>query len=210
LLIRRWHVASGCTIGIFFEGTETMTKINLSICPTELTHANGDTYDSAALLAAIGQYVLAQYPDAELVCLQIGHRQGHGWCYVDGDGCVGEELLVNFWNQHGSDEDLFLLDEPKKWTASDCTDASYLGGIELTDIPFESRGHAEQFDVMRLDDRLVFGSGCNAGFLESGYIIRDGEDETDDDLLTELLADLETYYVAGADYVSRIVVNDRM
>lgn len=186
-----------------------MTKINISICPTELTHANGDTYDSEALLAAIGQYVLAQYPDAELGRLEIGHRQGHGWCYVDGDGCVGEELLVNFWEQHGSDEGLFLLDEPKKWTASDCTGADYLGPIELN-ISFGSRGHGEQFEIMRLDDRLVFGSGCNTGFLESGYIIRDAEEETDDDLLTELIADLETYYLEGANYVSRIIVNDRM
>jgi hypothetical protein len=78
-----------------------MTRINISVCPTELTHVDGSTYDSEALLAAIGQYVLAQYPDAELVCLQIGHRQGHGWCYVNGDCRIGEELLVNFWEQHG-------------------------------------------------------------------------------------------------------------
>ena len=67
----------------------------------------------------------------------------------------------------------------------------------------------EYFDVLRADDRLVFGGPCNTCFLESGYILRE-PGETDDELLAELLADLEVFYRDGLRYVSRIVVNKRM
>ena len=87
------------------------------------------------------------------------------------------------------------------WVASDVDGAEYLGILEL-----ES---GEYFDVLRTDDRLVFGGSCNVGFLESGYIIRE-TDETDDELLAELLADLEVFYADRPRAVSRIVVNERM
>ena len=85
--------------------------------------------------------------------------------------------------------------------SSDALAAEYLGVIEL-----ES---GEHFDVLRGIDRLIFGGACNVGFLESGYIARE-DGETDDELLTELVADLECFYSDGPRYVSRIVVNDRM
>ena len=77
----------------------------------------------------------------------------------------------------------------------------YLGILEL-----ES---GEYFEVLRADDRLIFGGACNTGFLESGHILRESG-ESDDSLLSELLADLETYYRDGPRYVSRIEVNQRM
>jgi len=87
------------------------------------------------------------------------------------------------------------------WVASDVDGAEYLGILELET--------GEYFDVLRTDDRLVFGGSCNVGFLESGYIIRES-DETDNELLAELLAELEVFYTDGPRAVSRIVTNERM
>ena len=87
-----------------------------------------------------------------------------------------------------------------QWSVSDIRYAGNLGTLEI-----ES---GEYFDVLETETKLVFGSACNAGFLESGYILRDGE--TLDETLQELHADLEVYYRDGAKYVSRIVCNERM
>jgi len=88
-----------------------------------------------------------------------------------------------------------------QWTVSNTTNAEHLGTIEI-----ES---GENFEVLATDDKLVFGSTCNAGFLESGYILRD-DCESIDETLQELHSDLEAYYREGANYVSRIVCNERM
>jgi len=88
-----------------------------------------------------------------------------------------------------------------QWSVSNIEGAKYLGTLEL-----ES---GEYFEVLATDTKLVFGSACNAGFLESGYILRE-DCESLDETLQELLADLETYYCDGASYVSRIVCNERM
>jgi hypothetical protein len=88
-----------------------------------------------------------------------------------------------------------------QWSVSNTTNADYLGILEL-----ES---GEYFEVLATDTKLVFGSACNVGFLESGYILRD-DCESIDETLQELHADLETYYRDGASYVSRIVCNERM
>jgi len=77
----------------------------------------------------------------------------------------------------------------------------YFGTLEL-----ES---GESFEVLATDDRLVFGSACNVGFLQSGYILRN-DCESIDEALQELHSDLETYYRDGSNYVSRIVCNERM
>lgn len=87
------------------------------------------------------------------------------------------------------------------WVASDVDGAEYLGILELE--------NGKYFEVLRTYDRLVFGGSCNVGFLESGYILRDS-DETHDELLAELLADLEVFYTDRPRAVSRIVVNERM
>lgn len=87
-----------------------------------------------------------------------------------------------------------------QWTANNVESAKHLGALELE--------NGEYFEVMETDERLVFGTTCNVGFLESGYMEKDGF--STDECLQELLADLETYYRDGADYVSGIICNERM
>jgi len=88
-----------------------------------------------------------------------------------------------------------------QWSVSDTRYAGSLGTLEI-----ES---GEYFEVMETETKLVFGGSCNSGFLESGYILRE-DGETLAETLQELHADLETYYRDGAQYVSRIVCNERM
>jgi hypothetical protein len=88
-----------------------------------------------------------------------------------------------------------------QWSVSDLTNAKYIGTLEV-----EGGGY---FEIMATDDTLVFGSACNAGFMESGYIVRESFESTEE-TLQELHSDLETYYSNGPQYVSRIVCNQRM
>lgn len=92
-----------------------------------------------------------------------------------------------------------------QWAASNADVAKYVGPLEFQD----NKGEWQNFDVLALPDRLLFGGACNVGFLESGYILRE-EGETLDETLSELLADLECYYTDGPAFVSRIVCNERM
>ncbi len=92
--------------------------------------------------------------------------------------------------------------QPKTWSATP------------SDIPWQYHGvielsGGEYFEIYETPSRLVFGGACNAGFLESGYLEKE-EDETPGEAMAELLAELETYYRDGAQYVSRILCNDRM
>jgi hypothetical protein len=89
-----------------------------------------------------------------------------------------------------------------QWTASDISGATSLPLLQV------DAGDC-WFDILETPQKIVFGGACNAGFLESGFIVRE-DGESLDDTLNELLADLETYYRDGANYVSRIVCNDRM
>lgn len=88
-----------------------------------------------------------------------------------------------------------------QWSVSDLTNAKYIGTLET-----ECGG---SFEIMATDDKLVFGTACNVGLLESGFIMRD-DCESIDETLQELHSDLSVYYSDGAAYVSRIVCNDRM
>jgi hypothetical protein len=88
-----------------------------------------------------------------------------------------------------------------QWSVFDLTNAKYIGTLETEG--------GESFEIMATDTRLVFGTACNAGLLESGYILREAF-ESIDETLQELHSDLETYYRDGAAYVSRIVCNERM
>jgi len=88
-----------------------------------------------------------------------------------------------------------------QWSVSDIRYAGNLGTLEI-----ES---GEYFDVIETETKLVFGGATNAGFLESGYILRE-DGETLGETLQELHSDLEVYYRDGAQYVSRIVCNERM
>jgi hypothetical protein len=87
-----------------------------------------------------------------------------------------------------------------QWSASNVEGAKYLGTLEVND---------DSFEVLETETKLVFGGACNAGFLESGFILRESF-ESLDETLQELHADLEVYYRDGANYVSRIVCNGRM
>jgi chemotaxis protein histidine kinase CheA len=91
-----------------------------------------------------------------------------------------------------------------KWSVTDITNATYLGVIEFQD----NKGEFHNFEVMETDDRLVFGGMTNSGFIESGYIEKDGF--STDEALQSLLEDLEVYYNDGAEYTSQIVFNQRM
>jgi hypothetical protein len=88
-----------------------------------------------------------------------------------------------------------------QWSVSDIEGAKYLGILEIEG--------GEHFEVLATDTKLVFGGACNVGLLESGYILRD-DCESIDETLQELHEDLEVYYRNGANYVSRIVCNERM
>jgi antirestriction protein len=92
----------------------------------------------------------------------------------------------------------------KKWSATDISNAKYLGVIEFQDMDEEFH----IFELMETDDRIVFGSMSNIGFIESGYIEKDGF--STDEVLQELISDLEIYYNDGAKYTSSIVFNQRM
>ena len=91
-----------------------------------------------------------------------------------------------------------------EWTVQDISNAKHVGPLEIQ----TSEGF-EVFEVVATQDKLIFGGACNVGLLQSGYIVRD-ETETLNDTLNELVADLETFYRDGAQYVSRIVCNSRM
>lgn len=77
--------------------------------------------------------------------------------------------------------------------------------LEFQDV----KGEWHDFELLKTPERIVFGGYCNVGFFESGYIERESY-ESVDETLSELLADLETYYNEGPDYVSRIVCNECM
>ncbi len=89
----------------------------------------------------------------------------------------------------------------KNWTVSNTTNAKHIGTLEIEG--------ADSFEILATESRLVFGGACNAGLLESGYILRE-DFESLDETLQELHADLECFYRDGREYVSRIVCNERM
>ena len=94
----------------------------------------------------------------------------------------------------------------KQWTASDISK-----GKSLAPIEFETDDGLKYFELILTQDRIVFGGCCNVGFLESGYIPRnEDEDEYLDETLASLIEDLEVYYNHGKGWCSRIVCNERM
>lgn len=91
--------------------TDLVRLVDISICPTDLEHPNGDIYDADKLTAAIAKFVAAKHPVAE-ISVQVGHRQGESWATVDGHADLGADLVVAFFDRHGSDADLFRDTEP--------------------------------------------------------------------------------------------------
>ena len=97
----------------------------------------------------------------------------------------------------------------RKWVVTDVLNAKSLGELE-----FEAGGEIHHFVVLATPEeqgnsKLVFGSVCNAGFLESGHIHR-ADCETQSETLTELLSELEVFYNDGPEYTNRICFNKRM
>ena len=95
----------------------------------------------------------------------------------------------------------------KKWTAKNINNARYLGIIEFQDN--QEEWHNFEVVLTECQDYFVFGGACNVGLLQSGYMKIDNCFSIDENL-QELIADLETYYNDGKQYVTNIVCNDRM
>jgi hypothetical protein len=76
-----------------------MTKIDISICPTDIPEDTGcgDACDPNVVLAELKAFAEKTYPNAEIRCLQIGHRQGDGWAAIDGDDEAGARFMEDFW-----------------------------------------------------------------------------------------------------------------
>jgi hypothetical protein len=98
-----------------------------------------------------------------------------------------------------------LIKKIRFWQVSDVSEASYLGMLEFQD----NANEWHNFEVLATNERLVFGGACNVGFIESGFMPIN-EDETQDEALQELLAELETFYNDGKQYTTRLYVTDRM
>ena len=86
-------------------------NISISICPTALEFDNGDEYNQHFLLVAIRKFIEEKHPGATISCLQIGHRQGDSFAIIDGSHDAGDDLLAEFYEKHGNDEDLFEEDD---------------------------------------------------------------------------------------------------
>ena len=94
------------------------------------------------------------------------------------------------------------------WNYTDLTDEIQAPfGPGVTPVIYTDSG--EEFCLAVTPDRIVFGSPCNVGLLQSGYIERE-EGESLDATLAELQSDLSIYYSDGPRHVSRIICNERM
>ena len=86
-------------------------NISISICPATLEYDNGDTHDEQRLLAAIRDFIEKKHPGATISCLKVGERQGESFAIVDGSYDDGDDLLAEFYERHGADEELFVESE---------------------------------------------------------------------------------------------------
>lgn len=79
-----------------------MTTVDISLCPTELPEPNGcgDTPTADEVLDAVRSFVDLRYPGATIRCLQVGHRQGHGWAAINGDADAGARFMEDFWQSY--------------------------------------------------------------------------------------------------------------
>ena len=94
------------------------------------------------------------------------------------------------------------------WSVSDIS-KPLVGPLEHEFTDFDGNDH--HFTILITEDRFVFGSYTNAGFLESGYMLRSPEaEENEADDFQDLEAELSTYYDNGYEYTTRIVCNERM
>ena len=86
-------------------------NISISICPASLEYTDGDTYHEGRLLAAIREFIEKKHPGATISCLKVGERQGESFAIVDGSYDDGDDLLAEFYEKHGNDEDLFIEED---------------------------------------------------------------------------------------------------
>ena len=157
-------------------------NVSISICPTNLEFDNGDRYDEAALLAAIREYVEQRHPDATITCLQIGHRQGDACAKLDGDSEAGEELMAAFFEDHGTDEDLFVTDDPTaKQIAALESEAAQHGDLLMAAIcrVAAGRDHAE-IPLDGDDRRRVDSMTTNDAMAEVVDCLREAAAQRDD------------------------------
>jgi len=94
-----------------------------------------------------------------------------------------------------------------EWMAQNLKDAKRVGE-NLSGIELETNDGFVYFDILETERALVFGGYCNTGFLQSGFILKDGF--TVNETLQALVEELEMFYNEGAKYTSLIVFNDRM
>jgi hypothetical protein len=90
----------------------------------------------------------------------------------------------------------------KEWKVVDIDNAKYIGILEL-----EDHEDAGVFEIVQTEDKLVFGSSCNIGLLQSGYMDIDDCFSLDENLQA-LAEQLEMYYDGERDL--ELVYSDRM
>jgi hypothetical protein len=77
--------------------------------------------------------------------------------------------------------------------------------IGMAELPNSNNEH-DTWDIIKEDDKLFYGTGCNVGFNKHGYMVIDPDFDIDANL-TELLDNLETMAIAGsADNLSNELV----
>ena len=159
--------------------------------------------------------------NAELIELGFGHSMcgvcgmGNREEWPEGfDDDMAQEIIAEmmdalndhapdgyYFGAHPGDGSDFGFWACEEWSVSNIEGAKHLGTLQIE--------NGECFELLETKTKIVFGGACNAGFLESGYILKD-ESESTDKTLQELHDDLEVYYRDGARYTSRIVCNERM
>lgn len=78
-------------------------NVSIWLSQSDLVFDNGDTYDSSALLDALYEFCLANYPDH---IIDIGISKFASEAYYSGKGLEASE---KFFSKHGSDEGLFII-----------------------------------------------------------------------------------------------------
>ena len=129
-------------------------NISISICPTSLEFDNGDTYHEGRLLAAIREFIEKKHPGATISCLQIGHQTGHEWAKIDGDEEAGSDLLSDFYERHGADEDLFEEEDDDAELRKTGISLSADTLCNLSGLSLEDWGIDEDTSVIVFPDRI--------------------------------------------------------
>ena len=97
--------------------------------------------------------------------------------------------------------------KPTRWIPYSIKKATYLGVIEFNSGDDEEPCWHD-FHVFASSNALIFGGFCNAGFIESGHMHKDGCNT--DVALQELADELETFYRGGCKPRERLILSDSM